>query len=215
MATLTDELEHDGGSAHAVRADATELDRIDPAIDEAQDALGVPSVMVYMASALVLRRPALEADARDFARALDVNVAVQFAWARAVASRMSPAGGGSIVLVGSILGYGGTPGRAAYNTSKGGLIQLVRALAVEWAPLGIRVNGVAPGWVETESLKRTGLDLEPLARRSPSGRLGTPDDIAGPALFLASDLARWVTGVMVPVDGGTTAYLGPGDPPDA
>jgi NAD(P)-dependent dehydrogenase (short-subunit alcohol dehydrogenase family) len=204
-----------GGRAAAVAGEATAFGSIEETLDRAEEAFGRAGVMMYLAAAYAPVVPAVELSPEDFAHDLEHNLTAQFAWARACGRRMSKDGGGSIILMGSVLGWGGTPRNAAYNASRGGDLQLVRALAVEWAPLGIRVNGIAPGWVWTEALKNTGRNYEPMARRSPSGRLGTPEDIAGPAVFLASQLSRWVTGVMLAVDGGTAAYLGPGDPPDA
>jgi NAD(P)-dependent dehydrogenase (short-subunit alcohol dehydrogenase family) len=207
-------LQGSGATAIGMAADALDFDSAGAVLGGVRHELGRLDVFMYMVGWAALR-PALEVPSAEFVRTLDVNLSGQFAWACAAAELMAAQGGGAIVLMGSILGFGGTPRRVAYNSSRGGCIQLTRALAVEWAPRGIRVNAVAPGWVETQALVAAGIPLEPLARRSPSGRLGTPADIAGPALFLASDLSRWVAGVTLPVDGGTTAYVGPGDPPDA
>lgn len=213
-AALVEDIGSSGTAARALSADALDYGAVDGVLDEITHEFGQIDVFMYLVGWAHLR-PALHVDAAEFAKTLDINVTAQFVWARAAAERMVAQGGGSIILMGSILGYGGTPRRAAYNTSRGGAIQLTRALAVEWAPQGVRVNAVAPGWVDTQALRSAGIDLAPLARRSPSGRLGMPEDIAGPALFLASSMSAWVTGVTLPVDGGTTAYLGPGDPPDA
>lgn len=203
----------DGDAVSYVQGDASEFDSVDQLVGDACDLVGSIDVFVYLVGWIALRR-ALEVTLEEFHRTLDVNLTAQFVWAQAVAKRMLQQDGGSIIIMASILGFGGTPGRVAYNASRGGCIQLVRTLAIEWAPKGIRVNGLAPGWVDTSALRATGLDTAPLARRSPFGRIGQPEDIAGPALFLASDDSRWISGVTLPVDGGVTAFVGAGDPTD-
>lgn len=112
---------------------------------------------------------------------------------------------GSIINIGSIQSFIATPNSVAYTASKGAVIQLTKALAAEFAPRGIRVNGIAPGVMRTpmtvESLSRDDV-REALLRHIPMARPGEPEELAGPAVFLASDLASYVTGVMLPVDGG-------------
>lgn len=112
---------------------------------------------------------------------------------------------GSIINIGSIQSFVATPNSAAYTASKGAVIQLTKALAAEFAPRGIRVNGIAPGVMRTpmtvESLSRDDV-REALLRHIPMARPGEPEELAGPAVFLASNLASYVTGVMLPVDGG-------------
>ena len=115
-------------------------------------------------------------------------------------------------MIASVLAFGGMPRRASYAASRGGVVQLVRTLATEWGEYQIRVNAVAPGWVDTETVRNLGTDLDRFARRAPMRRLGTPEDIVGPINFLLSTDSSWVTGVSLPVDGGVLAYVGPGDP---
>jgi len=110
-------------------------------------------------------------------------------------------------------GLKGTPARAAYGASKGGVVILTRGMAIDYAPHGVRVNAICPAFVETEinrqylaELKRRG-ELEELVKRHPLGFLGHPDDVAYAAVYLASDEARWVTGVTLPLDGGMGAGL--------
>ncbi len=116
---------------------------------------------------------------------------------------------GSIINIGSIQSFVALPNSAAYTTSKGGVRALTKALAIELSPQGIRVNAIAPGMIATplNADARQNPDyMANFAARIPLGRLGEPIDIAGPAVFLASDLARYVTGVTLPVDGGFLAY---------
>jgi NAD(P)-dependent dehydrogenase (short-subunit alcohol dehydrogenase family) len=117
-------------------------------------------------------------------------------------------GGGAIVNIGSVAQVLGRREMAAYAASKGGVAQITRALALEWAPHGVRVNCVAPAYVRTPLVepvfKRPEL-MEEILRRTPLGRVAEPREIAGPVLFLASDLASYVTGQTLFVDGGWTA----------
>ena len=126
-------------------------------------------------------------------------------------------GGGSIINISSILGYGGTPRRAAYSASRAAIINLTRTLAVEWALQGVRVNCVAPGWTMTRALKSAieigSLDIDAMVERTPIGRLPSVEEIATVIVFLASDDSRMVTGHTIPVDGGVTSYIGPSGKP--
>jgi NAD(P)-dependent dehydrogenase (short-subunit alcohol dehydrogenase family) len=132
---------------------------------------------------------------------LDTAMFVSQAFAREMIRRGS---GGSIVCLSSTSGIGAAPYHVAYGAAKGAILTLVRTLALEWAPHGIRVNAIAPGTVRTP---RSGPGSDPsIARRGvPMGRRGEPDEIAAAALFLVSDLASYVTGQCLPVDGGTSA----------
>jgi NAD(P)-dependent dehydrogenase (short-subunit alcohol dehydrogenase family) len=115
---------------------------------------------------------------------------------------------GCIVNVASMLSFFGGPRVPAYSASKGGIAQLTRSLAVAWAADGIRVNAVAPGWIETpltEPLRADPLRSAPLLARTPMARWGKPEEVAAPVLFLCSEAASFVTGAIVTVDGGYSA----------
>ena len=116
-------------------------------------------------------------------------------------------GPGNVINIASMTSYFGSPGSPGYGASKAGILELTQTLAVAWAPFGIRVNGIAPGWIET---KLTGYWREEerdrqILERTPMGRWGRPEEMAGAALFLASEAASFVTGITLPVDGGYTA----------
>jgi NAD(P)-dependent dehydrogenase (short-subunit alcohol dehydrogenase family) len=146
----------------------------------------------------------------EFQSFMAVNLAPAFALAGAAYAAMSEqAGGGSIVLVGSQLAHVGAPGYATYSAAKGGLTAMARALAAEAGPQGVRVNVLAPGLVRTPMayVDRENFDeVEPsIAALHPLRRIGLPEDLAGPAVFLLSDDAAWITGHTLIVDGGFTA----------
>jgi 2-deoxy-D-gluconate 3-dehydrogenase len=152
------------------------------------------------------RGPALDLPLDEWRHVLDVNLTAAFVMAQAAGRRMVDAGGGSIVLVASVLSFLGGLHSTAYAASKGGIAQLAKALSNELAPHGVRVNAIAPGYVETgltatiEDWKRA-----EVSTRIPLGRWAMPEEIAGPVAWLLSDDARYVTGAVIPVDGGFLA----------
>lgn len=144
----------------------------------------------------------------DWDAIIGLNLTGVYEGARVAAGFMTT--GGSIVLVSSIAALQGFGGRAAYGAAKAGLIGLARTLAVEWAPNGVRVNAVAPGYVATDlvqtNIARGALNVEELERHIPLGRLGRPDEIGRVIRFLLSDDASYVTGSVLVVDGGWTIF---------
>lgn len=171
----------------AVAAFGTGLDRLD----------------VLVNAAGIIRRVA-EFDIDTFTQVLDVNLTGTMRLCTACRPALA-ARGGAIINIASMLSFFGGGLVPAYSASKGGIVTLTKSLAIAWAKDNIRVNAIAPGWIATpltEALQQDEARSRVILERTPMGRWGTPEDLVGPALFLASDAARFVTGAVLPVDGG-------------
>ena len=194
--------------ASAVELDVRSADGCEAAVALTLSCYGRLDAAVACAG-IQLGAPAHELDPADFQRVLDVNLTGVFLTARAAGRAMIEAGaGGSIVLVGSVNSAVALPGQAAYAASKGGVLLLGRALAVDWAPHGINVNVVGPGVTRTAMNAEFLADpaqSEPLLVRIPLGRPASPEEIAAVIAFLTSGAAGYMTGAYVPVDGGWLA----------
>jgi NAD(P)-dependent dehydrogenase (short-subunit alcohol dehydrogenase family) len=205
-------LVQSGCSALALECDVTKAADTIRAVKSAEDAFGKVNVLVNNAGALsVSNVETISED--DWDQVMATNIKGPFLMSRAALPALRRAGGGSIINVGSVLGIVAIPDRAAYCASKGGVSMLTRAMALDHANDHIRVNCLCPSIVESEMTQ--GLFAETEAGRQaresrlasiPLGRFGKPDDIAGLAVFLASDESSWMTGTVIPVDGGVTAY---------
>jgi NAD(P)-dependent dehydrogenase (short-subunit alcohol dehydrogenase family) len=162
------------------------------------------AVLVNAAGVLRLRE---EYDPSEFARVVDINLTGTMRMAVACRAALAKARG-TIINIASMHAIFGAPLSPAYAASKGGVVQLTKSLAVAWAEDGIRVNAIAPGWIETPMTVPARSDAarnRAILDRTPLGRWGTPEDIVGPAVFLASDAARFITGAVLVVDGGYSA----------
>lgn len=195
------------GAAHVVH-DVTRLEEAPNLIQQAtRCAGGAPTILVNNAG-INLKRPAVETTEAEFASVMQTNVMGAFALTRAAAPAMLDRGGGSILFIASMASIFGIPGVVAYSAAKSAYLGLVRTLAVELSPGGVRVNAIAPGWIDSAMLQ-TALASDPARRdrileRTPMGAFGAPDDIAWAAVYLCSPAARFVTGTVLPVDGGVS-----------
>ena len=195
-----------GAAAAAVALDVTDGAAVKAAFDGAEKALGPIDVLINNAG-VAMTKPALETEEADWDHVLDTNLKGAWLVAREAARRMvDGGGGGNIVNLGSIVAERVAGGLSAYAASKAGLIQLTRVLAVELARYSIRVNALAPGYIETDiNHDYFATDAgQRTIKRIPQRRVGRPGDLDGPLLLLASGASAFMTGSVITVDGGHT-----------
>jgi len=199
-----------GGRALPVPGDVTLAADVKRLIQAAVDSFGQLDVLVNNAGIIASRTNAVDCTEEDFRKTVEGNLTSVFLCCKYALPELLKSRG-NIINMSSMAGLKGTPNRAAYGASKGGVSILTRQIAVDYAKHGVRVNAICPAFVETEinrefleALRKSG-EYEALVRRHPLGSLGAPDDVAYAAVYLASDEARWITGVCLPVDGGMGA----------
>ena len=197
-----------GEAADACTADVTDAEVVTAAVDGLVAEAGRIDVLVNSAG-IGGRSPAVDYPEDLWDSVMEINLRGTFLACRAAGRHMVAAGSGSIINIASVGGLAGFPGSLGYQASKGGVVALTRTLAIEWAPQGVRVNAIAPSQFES-AIVLAQWEKEPGMRadwesRTPLGRIGQPDEIVGPAIFLASDAAAMVTGHILAVDGGYLA----------
>jgi 3-oxoacyl-[acyl-carrier protein] reductase len=209
LGALKTRIETFGAKALVAEADVRDRAAMRAAFDAAEKTFGTVTVLVNNAGVASSSR-AVDLAEEEWRRVLSTNLDAVFFCAQEAARRMLAAGsGGAIVNIASVLGFGVDKGVVAYATAKAGVIQLTKALALELAFKGIRVNAIAPGWIVTE-LNRDYLQSErgsALKRAIPIGRFGEERDLDGPLLLLVSDAGRFITGATIVADGGQMVAL--------
>jgi NAD(P)-dependent dehydrogenase (short-subunit alcohol dehydrogenase family) len=209
-ATASEIRDHSGGDAYAYRVDITEPSQCEGVVAEATDVGGRLSILVNCAI-MYREAEALDQDPAEWADVVNVGLNGAFymsqAFARAVTTTAHR--GGCVVNMSSVSGTHSMYRKAAYSAAKAALDSMTRSLALEWGPLDIRINAVAPSHAATETIKALAanglLPIDKIAGRIPLGRLVEPSEIADAVLFLCSDRARFITGQVIAVDGGYTA----------
>ena len=196
-----------GGNAAAVAGDMAEESGARAAVDAAVEKFGRLDILVNNAG-INIRKPPQDYSLAEWHSVLNINLTSLFVCCQAAYPHLR-ARGGKIINIGSMMSIFGASFAAPYGASKGGVVQLTKSLAAAWAGDNIQVNAVLPGWIDTELTKGareqvSGLHEKVLAR-TPSGRWGLPEDMAGIAVFLAAPASDFITGTAIPVDGGYAA----------
>ena len=197
-----------GRRAIAVAADVSVREAVEEMVVRIGRELGPVEILVNNAGIAIRKAPQDYAEA-EWRSVLDTNLTSAFFCAQACHPAMKQSGGGKIINIGSMMSLFGAPYAVPYAASKGGLVQMTKALATAWAEDNIQVNAILPGWIDT-ALTATARAQVPglsdqVVARTPAGRWGEPDDLAGAAVFLASAASAFVTGTALPVDGGYSA----------
>lgn len=196
-----------GGLCDILRFDLTKLDLIPGLVREIKEKFGRIDILVNNAG-IHLKKPFTTVSDEEFERVIKTNLVAVFSLSREVSQVMLPQGSGSILLVSSMAAKYGIPQVIAYSAAKSGIEGMTRAMAVELSPHGIRVNCIAPGFITT-AMSSGAMDNDPERKqkalsRTPLGSFGCPEDVASAAYFLTSDAAGYITGAVLPVDGGNS-----------
>ena len=203
--TALEALREMGAEARFVTADVTSKAECQALIDTTVQSHGRVDILINNAGTSVRKMPQ-DLSEDEWHHVLDTNLTSAFFCSQAAYPVMAKAGGGKMINIGSMMSLFGAPYAVAYASSKGGIVQMTRAMATAWAKDNIQVNAVLPGWIDTDLTKRAREQVSGLhdsvQKRTPHGRWGTPDDMAGIAAFLASPASDFVTGTAIPVDGG-------------
>ncbi len=205
--TLKNAIAKLGPSANYVVNDVNNLALLPELVNHIETTFGEIDILVNNAG-INMKKPALEVTDEDFQRIVHTNLNAVFSLTRECAKKMIPRKRGSIIMITSMAAYYGIDRVAAYGASKTGVEGMIKILASEFSPYNVRINAIAPGFIETAMMK-TAMQGDPdrinrAMRRTPMGRFGTPAEIGNAAVFLASEAASYITGASLPVDGGTS-----------
>jgi 2-deoxy-D-gluconate 3-dehydrogenase len=204
---LAESLGGSAGGYYAIQCDLCDETSLEKAFEQAPTLLDGQIDILLNGAGLQFRNEALTYPADKWRQIIDVNLSAMFFASQAAAKVMIPRGSGKIINIASLCSFFGSRNIPAYVASKGGVMQLTKALSNEWRPLGISVNAIAPGYMKTkitENLIDTDLGRTHTSR-IPAGRWGEGTDLMGTVVFLASDASAYISGAIIPVDGG---YLG-------
>ena len=209
LETATMELVNAGVEVRSALASVSDTKSVEQAFQDCDKKLGGIDVLINNAGIPGVT-PSTELTDEEWQRMIDINLTGMFKCARAAGQRMCAQGHGVIINLASLYGIAAAPERLGYCVTKTGAVTITKTLAIEWASKGVRVNALAPGYIKTalvNHLLETGAyDIESIEKRTPMGRLGTVQEIADSAIFLASDRARFITGQVLVIDGGWSAY---------
>jgi NAD(P)-dependent dehydrogenase (short-subunit alcohol dehydrogenase family) len=204
---LKDAVAELGENAFYFVNDVTALEYLEDLVEKIESQIGAIDILVNNAG-INMKKFAVEVTDEEFSRVVNTNLNAVFALTRACAKRMLPRKSGSILMISSMAAYYGIDRVVAYTASKCGVEGMVKALAMEFSTQNVRVNAIAPGFIET-AMSKTAMNSDPARKhkaldRTPMGYFGQPEDIGMAAVFLSSDEAKYITGASLPVDGGNS-----------
>lgn len=203
-------IEDTGSKALAIPADVRNVDQVTSMLNKTLASFGRVDILVNNAGGYFIA-PVLDLSPQGWEAVIKENLHSVFVCCKVIGEPMVKQKAGSIISISSVTGFSPYPGAAHYAAAKAGIISLTRTLAVEWAPFNVRVNSIAPGFVETPSTtafwQQNPKHRQAVLQKVPLGRLGKPEDIVGAAIFLASEASAYVTGETIVVSGGLTTTV--------
>ncbi len=205
VATALGQFETSPEAVHGVVANVGHEDDLERLVDEAERRFGPIGVLVNNAGTNPFFGPVVESNATVWDKTLAVNLRAPYLLSCIVGRKMIAAGSGAVINVASVAGLTTAPGMGIYSVTKAGLVMLTKVLAREWGPHGVRVNCICPGLIKTDLSKALWSDQQQaklFTRRTPLGRIGSVEELAGAAVYLASDASSFTTGAVLTVDGG-------------
>ncbi|RJR17530.1 MAG: glucose 1-dehydrogenase [Desulfobacteraceae bacterium] len=209
LSVIEEDIGKAGGLALAVPVDVRNRESIEQAVTTAVEKYGRLDIMVNNAG-ISMAHPSEELSVEDWTRAVETDLYGVFYGCQCAGRQMIRQGGGCIINITSIYGLVAAPMRAAYCSSKAAANMLTKVLAIEWAKYNVRINALAPGYIRTELvqgvIEKGMLPVDGIQKRTPLGRIGEVKDLLGAAVYLASDDSEFMTGAVMTVDGGWTAY---------
>jgi len=201
---VLEELGQIGNPCLALRVDLSQREELEPVLETTEKELGPVGILVNNAGVVSISGGVLQESSEDWDKVIETQLNAVFNLSRQVAGSMVKQRSGKIINLGSMYSYFGSGLVPSYSAAKGAIVQLTKSMAIELAPFNIQVNAIAPGWIETDMTApvRTLPMNDEIIARTPAGRWGQPEEVAGTAIFLASRASDFVTGTTVRVDGG-------------